>query len=381
MPDPDCGSGLILGILAAVPDDYRGRRPFGPQTISFRAVARAARGEGLECLVFTPDGWRAGARRLEGWRWHRGGWRRAVMRLPDAVYNRVPRRSLERRSDVRRVLSGLRAAGVPVFNPGFLDKAVLYSALQADPESAPWLPPVRRVERPDDVWSAVARWGRAVLKPVDGSLGRGVLFLAADTQGIRSTPGGRQSGPRGCFRAIDRLVDSLPSLAIPGRWLVQRYVERLTLDGRPFDVRVLVQRLPHAGWSVTGMAVRVARRGRLVTHVPQGGTRLPLRRALAVLPRARRAAVRAALMECSLAAARAVERRLSGIWAELSADLAVDESGGVWILECNAKPMHFDEPDIGRRHLRRLARFARAVAGGWRPRAEPAAGGTAAAGA
>lgn len=374
MPGRGTRGRLILGILAAVPEGYRGRRPFGPQTISFRAVAAAAREAGLDCVVFTPGGWRPGSARVSCWCWERGAWRPTGCCLPHAVYNRVPRRSLERRPEVRRTLAALAAAGVPVFNPGFLDKAVLYAALAADPQSAPWLAPVERVEGAQDLWAALARWGRGVLKPRDGSLGRGVLFLAARPGGVLCVPGSRQGGPRGRYRAASRLAAAVPGLGRPGHWLLQRYVERLTVGGRPCDVRALVQRLPRAGWSVTGMAARLAGRGRLVTHVPQGGSRLPLERALAGLPRAAVAAARQALVDASLAAARAVERQLGGIWAELSVDLAVEPSGRVWLLECNAKPMRFDEPEIRRRHLRRLARFARAVAGGWRPRSEPLPG-------
>lgn len=359
---------LILAILSAVPAGYRGRRPFGPQTISFRAVTEAAAEVGMGCVVLTPSSVTP-AGGLRGWRWSDGRWRPTVLRrLPDVVYNRVPRRSLERQPEVRRFFAWLAVHQVPVFNPGFLDKAQLYYALAADPEARLCIPPTRVVYGPDDIRRVLGDWETVVLKPVNGCLGRSVLVLESRPGGVLCRPGGRGPGPRGRFRSVNGLLARVPALGRPGRWLVQRAVDRLTWHGRPADVRALIQRRPDGAWAVTGMAVRVAGHGRFVTHVPQGGSRLPLESLLARLPAGPvRDGARRALDHACLAAAKAVEAWVPGIWGELSVDLALDRQGRAWVLECNAKPMRFDEPDIRRRHFRGLASFARALAEGWRP--------------
>src|SRR5690606_17851603 len=101
----------------------------------------------------------------------RAVWRRVRNARPDVVYNRVSRRSLERRRDVRRALAILRSAGIPIFNPGFLDKESVYRWLSADPRTAPNLPPYKRLTSTDDLRQAIHKWGAVFMKPVGGSLG------------------------------------------------------------------------------------------------------------------------------------------------------------------------------------------------------------------
>ena len=44
-----------------------------------------------------------------------------------------------------------------------------------------------------------------------------------------------------------------------------------TKNGRPFDLRVMVQRHPNAHWQVTGMLAKVAGKGFIVTNIRRSG--------------------------------------------------------------------------------------------------------------
>jgi hypothetical protein len=55
--------------------------------------------------------------------------------------------------------------------------------------------------------------------------------------------------------------------------------------------------------------------------------------------------------------ARQIERGAGHSLAEMSMDLGVDQEGGIWFFEANAKPMKFDEPDIRRRSLDRIFQY------------------------
>jgi hypothetical protein len=45
----------------------------------------------------------------------------------------------------------------------------------------------------------------------------------------------------------------------------------------------------------------------------------------------------------------------------MSMDLGVDQEGGIWFFEANAKPMKFDEPDIRKRSLDRIFQYGKYV--------------------
>ncbi|MFS8582798.1 MAG: hypothetical protein FWJ61_08105, partial [Limnochordales bacterium] len=61
-------------------------------------------------------------------------------------------------------------------------------------------------------------------------------------------------------------------------------------------------------------------------------------------------------------AAAALEAALRRRFVELSLDVGVDQWGRPWIFELNAKPLHFDEPDIQQRRVANLLEYVSAVA-------------------
>ena len=350
---------VLLGVFTATgPDD---RRRLGAQTIDYTALARVGRPRGVRVVVFRPQD--VGPdRRVRGYVYdrERGRWRRVETRWPHIVYNRVPRRSFEQRPDVQEVLQRFRRAGVPVFNPGFLNKWTIHEILTSDPRTAPYIPPTQRLRSLEDVRRALDAWKAVYLKPVEGSLGKGIIYVARDRHGYacHGFVGGRYR--RGW---VARWSDVMRLLAYPVSrkdYVVQAAVPRSRLRGRPFDVRCLLHKGGTGTWRVVGMAARVAAPGRVLTHVPRGGERLDLRLALGeAFPPGLRRAIPRSLAQAAMAAAQAVDDHHEGLFAELSVDLTLDQAGRPWILECNAKPSRFDERAIRRRHLRHVVDFAR----------------------
>lgn len=350
---------VLLGVLTATePHD---RRRLGAQTISYAELARVGRPRGVRVVVFRPQDV-ASDRRVRGYVYdgERRRWRRTETRWPQIVYNRVPRRSVEQRADVQEVLQRLRRAGVPVFNPGFLNKWAIHQILIKDARSAPYIPPTQRLRSLDDARRALEAWGAVYLKPVEGSLGKGIIYLARRRGGYVCHGFLGHRYRRGW---LARWQDVARILAYPisrKDYVVQAAIRRSRLRGRPFDVRCLLHKGGGNRWRVVGMAARVAAPGRVLTHVPRGGERLKLSLALSqAFPPEVRREIPGKLHAAALAAANAVDDHHQGLFAELSVDLTLDQNGRPWILECNAKPSRFDERAIRRRHLRSVVDFAR----------------------
>ncbi|HEX6989474.1 MAG TPA: YheC/YheD family protein [Bacillota bacterium] len=350
---------VLLGVFTATgPDD---RRRLGAQTIDYAELARVGRPRGVRVVVFRPQDV-ASDHRVRGYVYDGGRrrWRRAQTPWPQIVYNRVPRRSFEQRPDVQDVLQRFRRAGVPVFNPGFLNKWTIYEILTGDPRTAGFIPPTQRVRSLDDVLRALDTWRAVYLKPVEGSLGRGIIYVTRRQGGFACHGFLGHRYRRGW---VARWSDMERLLAYPlsrKEYVVQAAIRRSRLRGRPFDVRCLVQKGGDGAWRVVGMAARVAAPGRVLTHVPRGGERLNLRQALGEsFPRQLRQDIPGRLHAAALAAAHAIDDHYQGLFAELSVDLTLDRSGRPWILECNAKPSRFDEYGIRRRQLHHVVDFAR----------------------
>lgn len=342
-----------LGILAFVHPNPR--RPFGEQTGYIRSLLAAGNGLGLEVLAFGPHDINRKSRRVTAYVVSPLSQRlRRVQRpCPKLVYDRfflhLPQPATLRRYRVVRQLRWLR-----FLNPTFPDKWQVHQQLRKDPTVRALLPPTAVYRGSGQLLRWLTRWGRVVAKPRAGMKGRGLWFIRRSGTGysLRSGTGGRRQFGAGALKkwAADRL-DS--------RYLLQPELQMRDQRGRPFDIRVLVQRDGNGEQVVTGAAVRVGRVGSRVANLHRGGDALTLRAAVTGLAGLEAvaadvvgaevdagglehhdlgAALVAAVHEAALKLVRAIERRY-GTFAELGIDLGIDmERKRLFFIEANSRP-------------------------------------------
>ncbi|MBO8141652.1 MAG: YheC/YheD family protein [Firmicutes bacterium] len=341
----------VLGILTTYPDGSSVRGPRWPQWRSFAEIIRHGRKQDVLVYVFSPGGvdWRR--RQVLGWRSFGQGARRWALGwfpMPDVVYNRVPSRTAERHPSVRACLRRFLALHGRVFNPHYLNKSALQRALGRHPKLSRHLPDTIPLTGPAVLRRFADTHRRVYLKAVGGSLGNGTMELARTASGwrLRYNPGpGRTRTASfhtwpGAWTAIQRITRGRPYLA-------QRAIALARADGRPFDLRLLVQKHPDGRWRFTGGAARVAGLGQITTHVPRGGRRMAMEEALAkAFGPEYTAEIGRQVADLAERAAAAMEAATKRRFIEMSMDLGIDDRGRMWIFELNAKPLRFDEPDI-----------------------------------
>ena len=383
----------VLGILTTYPDGTSCRGPRWPQWRPFAQIIRRGSEMGVLVYVFSPDGvdWAAG--RVRGWRCGPPGtpasrWVMRTFPFPDLVYNRVPTRVAENRPWVQRTLRLLRRRlgdrfGDKVFNPHYLNKAMLNRALAHDPAVAPHVPPTAPLQDEQGLRRFLARCRAVYLKPAGGSLGNHMMELAALPDGRWRLRYNRvhDRTHTAYFQTWAEAWTMVSRLRRGRFYLMQQAIPLARADGRPFDLRLLVQKRPDGTWRFTGGAARVAGIGQITTHVPRGGRRMAMLTALekAFGPGAEELANEVARLAEKAAAA--LEEALRRRFVELSLDVGVDVRGRPWIFELNAKPLVFDEPDIQRRRVDNLLEYVLATTGAprataaqplWPPVAQPA---------
>lgn len=294
--------------------------------------------------------------------WLRSGshapWQKKLVPLPDAVYNRISKRRSESLTACRRALARLSKTS-PLFNPRFLDKAEVQEALGSSP-AAEHLPPASVAAGAEEIAEAIARFQAAYVKPAAGSCGAGILRAEKAGQVYRIAYNARRGGPAPVRRArVGRsgLIAALKSLYRGERVLVQQAVTGQTYRGRPFDLRLLVQKDPAGLWRLTAAAGRIAAPSGLTTHTLRGGSRT----AYAALAEELGGRIPGLdiLEDVSRKAACAIEAACGAAFFEFSLDVAVSPCGRPAILEVNAKPFPFDEPEIRRLAAERLFAYAR----------------------
>jgi glutathione synthase/RimK-type ligase-like ATP-grasp enzyme len=172
------------------------------------------------------------------------------------------------------------------------------------------------------------------IKPDKGGGGAGIVRVQRMTEGYSVSF-------RNQCRKVDRngLHRHLESLLLPHkRYLIQEGIQLATIDRRPFDVRVLLQKPTHF-WVISGMIAKKAARSQFVTNHCKGGTPVALEQALKQMegvpvPPAR---ILEELKRISLLTAKVLDKRFPGI-RELGLDVGIDQQGRLHIFEVNTRP-------------------------------------------
>lgn len=189
---------------------------------------------------------------------------------------------------------------------------------------------------PQSLTQFLARYHAVIVKPSGGSGGAGVIQISRTGKGYVIQSGRRRTAHR---NRSDVLAALRRRIRFSG-YIIQRRIPLATVQGNPFDLRVMVQRPRRGGWIITGKLAKVAGKGYIVTNVARsGGKVLPVNTAL------RRSTIRSrsvaslnrSINQTALLAAKQLghhyrSQRIVGL------DMGICRQGKVWIIEANFRP-------------------------------------------
>lgn len=348
----------LLGILAA--DD---RYPFRGNQLNFAALIRTARSRGYEIIVVTPTFLRNRTHTISCFRLlnkhGRPRWQQTTVPTPSVIYNRLPDRIYERRTDVQNLLKQLQEdSHINLFNPRFFDKWHLFRLVSQSTQLAPLLPETHLLTKQDILHMLLQKHDLVVAKPIHGKAGIGMMRLSRSLSGFQLQYQNEKQKRTFQLSKLSTLWKTLQTLKGQRDYLLQPCIPLAHYEGRPFDLRALLQKDGQGRWGVTGIGVRVAGPQALSTHVPMGGRIASLSSVLKHTFGTQQNRIRANVEETTLKLARYIDQNEKGLIAEMSMDLGVEKNGKLWFFEANAKPMKFDEPSIRRRSLHNIVDFA-----------------------
>jgi len=202
------------------------------------------------------------------------------------------------------------------------------------------------------------RYGMVYIKPDAGTYGNGVMKVER-RNGAYSYQTGEKKRTFGSF---DSMYASILRHKRRRSYLVQKGIRLLKYKGRPFDIRVMVQRNRKRAWETTGIIGRVAHPRKIVTNYHSGGKPTDVRILLGSLAsRERVARVQRSLANAGYRAARALSRTYPGI-DMVGADIGLDHSLHPWIIELNTKPDPYLFRHLADKRIsRKVLRYARAL--------------------
>lgn len=303
-------------------------------------LCREAGRLGLDIIIFTPEGISADETAVTGYTLTPDNeWALRTLPVPALVYNRTFIGSRAEGASVRSALAALKAAGSVSWAQPLPGKWAVYDRLRRHPEAAGLLPETRLYTGRRELAAMLAERERGVfLKPAAGSHGKGVLHARLSGGGLRIA--GRSRGNAVFTRSYSGLQDGLEWIDrnIGGRtYILQPFLPLETPDGKPFDIRALVQKDESGQWRLTGMAARIGASGSLTSNLHGGGTAV---RAAAFLHSAfgHSAPFIEAELKHSSALLPPLLEGAFGRLGELGLDFGLDPGGRLYLLEANSKP-------------------------------------------
>lgn len=138
--------------------------------------------------------------------------------------------------------------------------------------------------------------------------------------------------------SLDQLYNKIMSHAVDSKHIIQRGIPLATVNGRTYDIRSMMMRMPGGAWKFYGFFAKVAGASSVITNVCRsGGYVLPLEKAMRLslgLTEAQIEQKKKTLRTLSYQ----ICNRFNGYKAtttEIGIDFAFDRHGNIWIIEVN----------------------------------------------
>ncbi|WP_145411059.1 YheC/YheD family endospore coat-associated protein [Paenibacillus xylanexedens] len=350
---------LRLGpfISVLVSQDYPDQpdRPFGSITMFCHELVNACRKQGAYVSFFTPEDIGTIKGQMRGWVYD-DGWKKTVLPVADVVNNRLTSRKLENKPSVQHFMKEVKSLyGTQTFNEKFLDKNEVFDALKSITTLKRVMPDSHLLKTSSMLKTMCNRYPVVFLKPVRGSLGKGIIRVSRQNDGSFLTLATSVGGTRKqTYTSLDKLYASLSGKMKTTRYQIQQGLTLIDNSGRPVDFRALVQKNKVGKWSVTSIVARIAGGNHYVSNLARGGSLSTVKEAVAktALSSAAKASAYAGLHTAALDIAKGIEQAIPAHFGELGIDLALDTSGRVWLLEVNSKPSKNDNTPLSESKIR-----------------------------
>lgn len=264
------------------------------------------------------------------------GYRRTIITIPSVIHNRAIYSQKNTRMD------RLIQYGPMVFNNcNRYGKDEIHRLLGDHPELHRFLPVTEKGIIGLKVM--MNRFPDLILKPCRGSVGNGVMRLTHI--GNRRWNWSYRLSSTGRWVSITVDENAIPKQLVnrlsADPYLVQERIPLAEISGRPFDLRVTVQRGWGGEWQVTGLFAKLAPVGGFVSNIARGGEAVSSIFALeSVFSKEKASNVRMSAGTLGLAIARCLDESLPGL-ADIGLDIGITGEGSPFFIECNGRDQRY----------------------------------------
>lgn len=313
----------VLGIMVHQVNDLRRYQPF---------VTTALEEGFASVIVYTPDDVDLHHPVIRGYVYQLGRWVKQDHPYPSISHDI----GYYSGSDTLQKVKAIKAhPQLPFLGYGLGNKWNIHKHLIKSLQLKPYLLPTVPALNTSTVMQMLKKHRAVMLKPLNGSRGKGIMKLSFDEHGytLEENEKLQQHFSEEEFRL------TIAGILSKERYLVQKWVDIRDQNGSVFDIRVLMQKNGSARWVLTGMGVRQGSQEKITSNLTGGGQAFP------VLPFLKEQfspsvakELYSKLEQVSYLIPSFLERSYGKRLVELGLDIAIDRKTKIWIIEVNIKP-------------------------------------------
>lgn len=327
-----------LGVLICEQDRSP---PFGSESF-YRELCRAGQRIGLEVFIFSSSWVQWNSRTTYGYAYDNTEqtWKKKRYSLPTLIYDRSFTRHTKHIAAKKRFLSLLASdKSIRFLGQPLRDKWSVYTTLSRDPILRHHLPQTIKLNRFSALLNMWKVHPKIYIKPSSSSQGKGVLYLHKTASTVIVQGKTLQNEP--IQRSFQNLFVSYIWLQqmMQGRLhIVQPALKLTTEQGRPYDLRVLMQKNRIGLWECSGSAVRLGLPGSVISNLHGGGSSSNGNSFLTEqFGSIKKDKLLTTIQWLSHRAVARLEKQY-GNMVEMGLDFGIEREGKIWLIEANSKP-------------------------------------------
>lgn len=218
--------------------------------------------------------------------------------------------------------------------------------------------PSTKLFQRDHLTSMLSDYSTVFFKPTTGSGGANIIRIKKLPQGYQT----QLKAIKSYYSTMDALYNKLNRFANGRSYVLQKGIHLARTKGKPFDIRVMVQKTDKGVWKSTAIFMKIGSQGMVATNYNQGGKIGYLNQTMSGagynLLKTKRLEVE--LKQLGVKVAKNFDHHKKG-FRELGLDVALDSTGKLWILEVNTRPQFYPLKNMKDKALyRRIVSYAKA---------------------
>ena len=218
--------------------------------------------------------------------------------------------------------------------------------------------PRTRLFQRDNLTSMLSDYSTVFFKPTAGSGGANIIRVKKVPRGFQT----QLKTVKSHYSTMNALYKKLNRFANKRSYVLQKGIQLARTNGKPFDIRVMVQKTNKGEWRSTGIFTKIGSPGMVATNYNQGGKigyfNQTVTRSGYSLTEAKR--LKTQLKQLGVKVAKNFDRHKRG-FRELGLDVALDSRGKLWILEVNTRPQFYPLKNMKDKTMyRRILSYAKA---------------------